>query len=56
MPLLKSTRIAYRTFQRSARCEELVLREIEDATEAEKEDIHTLAEAMITKAECLLPA
>ena len=39
-----------------ARCEELVLREIEDATEAEKEDIHTLAEAMITKAECLLPA
>lgn len=39
-----------------ARCEELVLREIEDATEAEKEDMHTLAEAMITKAECLLPA
>ena len=39
-----------------ARCEALVLREIEDATEAEKEDIHTLAEAIITKAERLLPA
>ncbi len=39
-----------------ARCEALVLREAEDATEEEKEDIHRLAEAMITKAESLLHA
>ncbi len=38
------------------RCEALVLREIEDATDSEKEDIRALAETMITKAESLLHA